>query len=43
MTTETSARTARPDRFDPSSYEQKWRDRWQADELYVARDDDPRP
>ena len=43
MTTETPARTQRPDRFDPSGFEQKWRDRWEADELYVARDDDPRP
>ena len=42
MTTEAPART-RPDRFDPRSFEQKWRDRWEADELYVARDDDPRP
>jgi leucyl-tRNA synthetase len=42
MTTEAPTRT-RPDRFDPGSYEQKWRERWQADELYVARDDDPRP
>ncbi len=42
MTTESPTRT-RPDRFDPGSFEQKWRDRWEADELYVARDDDPRP
>ena len=42
MTTEAPTRT-RPDRFDPRSFEQKWRDRWEADELYVARDDDPRP
>jgi leucyl-tRNA synthetase len=42
MTTETPA-PARPDRFDPPSFEQKWRDRWEADQLYVARDDDPRP
>ena len=42
MTTETPTRT-RPDRFDPRSFERKWRDRWEADELYVARDDDPRP
>jgi leucyl-tRNA synthetase len=34
---------SRPDRFDPGSFEQKWRDRWEADELYIARDDDPRP
>ena len=42
MTTEAPTRT-RPDRFDPRAFEQKWRDRWEADELYVARDDDPRP
>jgi leucyl-tRNA synthetase len=42
MTTEAATRS-RPDRFDPGSFEQKWRDRWEADELYVARDDDPRP
>ena len=29
--------------YDPASFEQKWRDRWEADELYAARDDDPRP
>ena len=43
MTTETPARRRRAERFDPASFEQKWRDRWEADELYVARDDDPRP
>jgi leucyl-tRNA synthetase len=42
MTSQAPTRT-RPDRFDPGSFEQKWRDRWEADELYVARDDDPRP
>ncbi|HEY8169655.1 MAG TPA: leucine--tRNA ligase [Candidatus Limnocylindria bacterium] len=43
MTTDAPARTQRPERFDPSTFEQKWRDRWEVDELYVARDDDPRP
>jgi leucyl-tRNA synthetase len=48
MTTDAEIRSPspsppRPDRFDPGSFEQKWRDRWEADELYVARDDDPRP
>jgi leucyl-tRNA synthetase len=42
MTAETPARIQR-ERFDPGSFEQKWRDRWEADQLYVARDDDPRP
>ena len=36
MTTRTAgqARTGRGERFDPSSYEQKWRDRWEADGLF---------
>ena len=42
MTSETPTRT-RPERYDPSSLEQNWRERWEADQLYVARDDDPRP
>jgi SAM-dependent methyltransferase len=33
MTTETEARTGRAGRFDPASYEQRWRDRWEADAL----------
>jgi leucyl-tRNA synthetase len=43
VTTETPARAPRTGRFDPGSFEEKWRKRWEADELYVARDDDPRP
>ncbi len=43
MTAETPTRTPRAERYDPSSFERKWRERWEADELYVARDDDPRP
>jgi len=42
MTSETGTRGARRERFDPSSYEAKWRERWDADAMYVARDDDPR-
>ncbi|MEP7081566.1 MAG: leucine--tRNA ligase [Chloroflexota bacterium] len=42
MTSETRTRGARRERFDPASYEAKWRERWEADALYVARDDDPR-
>ena len=42
MTTETPSR-ARPERFDPATFERKWRDRWEADELYTTRDADPRP
>ena len=43
MTTDTRTRTPRAGRYDPTSFEAKWRQRWEADELYVARDDDPRP
>ena len=43
MTTGTPARAPRANRFDPASFEQKWRDRWEAEGLYTARDDDPRP
>jgi leucyl-tRNA synthetase len=45
MTTRTTdqARTGRGERFDASSYEQKWRDHWEADGLHRAYDDDPRP
>jgi leucyl-tRNA synthetase len=44
MTTQARPRTARRERerFDPSSYEKKWRDRWDHDELYLTRDDDDR-
>jgi len=42
MTTDTEARTGRAGRFDPASYEQGWRERWQADALYRADDEDPR-
>ena len=42
MTADAPARTRR-ERFDPGSFEQKWRERWEADGLYVTRDDDPRP
>jgi leucyl-tRNA synthetase len=42
MTTQTRAR-GRAERFNPASYEAKWRERWEADGIYVAADDDPRP
>ncbi|HEX2194185.1 MAG TPA: leucine--tRNA ligase [Candidatus Limnocylindria bacterium] len=42
MTTDTRAGTERAGRFDPASYEQRWRDRWEADGLYRADDGDPR-
>jgi leucyl-tRNA synthetase len=42
MTTDIEARTGRAGRFDPASYEQRWRDRWEADGLYRADDGDPR-
>ena len=34
-----SSDTGRPERIDPASYEAKWRERWEEDELYRARDD----
>ena len=34
--------TERGERFDPRTYEAGWRERWAADELYRADDDDPR-
>ncbi len=43
MTTQTRARAGRAERFEPASYEAKWRERWETDGLYLARDDDPRP
>ena len=52
MTTETrrpttrrgaTARRGATSRFDPASYEARWRERWEADRLYAAADDDPRP
>jgi leucyl-tRNA synthetase len=43
MTAETRARTPRGARFDPASFESKWQQRWEADGIYAARDDDPRP
>jgi len=42
MTTEIEPRMGRTERFDPSSYERRWRERWEADALYRASDDDPR-
>ncbi|MGI8927103.1 MAG: leucine--tRNA ligase [Tepidiformaceae bacterium] len=32
-----------PDRYDPHAIEPKWQARWEADQLYRAPDDDPRP
>jgi len=31
------------DRYNPQAIERKWRSRWEADGLYHAREDDPRP
>jgi len=42
MSAQSPTRTRRPGRFDPASFERKWRDRWATDDLYAARDDDPR-
>ena len=41
MTARTESPT-RTERFDPASYEARWRERWEADALYEAHDDDPR-
>jgi leucyl-tRNA synthetase len=41
MTAETPT-TRRAERFDPRTYEPGWRERWAADDLYRADDDDPR-
>jgi leucyl-tRNA synthetase len=30
-------------RFDPATFEEKWRQRWEADRIYASDDDDPRP
>ena len=46
MTTQTPAETPRhghAERYDPASFEGKWQARWEADGIYAARDDDPRP
>jgi leucyl-tRNA synthetase len=42
MTAGTKPRAARAERWDPASYEGKWRERWAQDDLYRASDDDPR-
>ncbi|MEP7041065.1 MAG: leucine--tRNA ligase [Chloroflexota bacterium] len=34
--------TERTERFDPRTYEAGWRERWAADDIYRADDDDPR-
>ncbi|HET7082835.1 MAG TPA: leucine--tRNA ligase [Candidatus Limnocylindria bacterium] len=34
--------TERAERFDPRTYEAGWRERWEADDLYRADDEDPR-
>ncbi len=31
------------ERYNPREIEKKWQERWEADRLYQARDDDPRP
>ncbi|HEX7172680.1 MAG TPA: leucine--tRNA ligase [Candidatus Limnocylindria bacterium] len=41
--TETTTRTPRGERYDPAAFEAKWQQRWEADGIYAARDDDPRP
>ena len=43
MTTEARTDARRAGRFDPAGFEGKWQQRWEADGIYAARDDDPRP
>ena len=45
MTTKspTPARRGRAERFDAADFEATWRERWEADGLHTAHDDDPRP
>jgi len=45
MTTDTTtrARTPRAGRYAPGEFEAKWQERWEADGIYAAADDDPRP
>jgi leucyl-tRNA synthetase len=38
-----SGRANGVERFDPATFESKWRERWERDELYRARDDAPGP
>ena len=40
--TETQGRSRPAERFDPHAYESGWRQRWEADGLHRAPDDDPR-
>ena len=40
--TDTPGRATRRERFDPASFEGRWRERWEADGLYRADDADPR-
>ncbi len=41
--TQTKPRSAPAERYDPRAIEKKWEARWEADELYLTPDDDPRP
>jgi leucyl-tRNA synthetase len=40
---QTKERPRQADRYEPRVIEPKWQARWEADGLYVTRDDDPRP
>jgi leucyl-tRNA synthetase len=40
---ERGGREQRGERFDPAQFERKWQERWEADGLYRAADDDARP
>jgi leucyl-tRNA synthetase len=43
QTRESDQVEGRIERYDAPAIEAKWQQRWQEDELYKARDDDPRP
>ena len=43
MSTQTKTKSGRTERYDPQSIERTWQQRWEADQLYLTRDDDPRP
>ena len=41
--TQTTRRPARGERYNPRAIERAWQARWEADQLYLTPDDDPRP
>ncbi|HEX5480877.1 MAG TPA: leucine--tRNA ligase [Dehalococcoidia bacterium] len=43
MSPQTKPKSERTERYDPQPIERRWQQRWEADQLYLTRDDDPRP